>query len=323
MPKISVLIPVHNREELILPCIESARAQTFRDIEIIVSDNASTDGTLKVCEELAKKDKRISVLRNGTNQGPVLNWRRCMEAARGEFGKILFSDDLMAPKFLEKTVPFLSDERVGFVFSEVAIGSGRRRNRIDYRWKRRTGVFPSTEFIGAALRGSTVPVSPGAGLFRMTDLRKNLIVKTPDGKHGDVFCAYGAGPDMLIYMLTARQYPLVGFIADPLVFFRVHGDSITMKRSVEVIDGYTRAAVWFLENGLNDKMKLSEVVARAWLTTLYARRRYTSWSSFVRRYTAYSLRFPIFYAVVVSYRLLVRRLSRLVQFRKDWVQARN
>src|SRR2546427_6401542 len=104
-PLVSILIPVYNRKQLVGPCIQSALDQTVREFEVVIVDNASTDGTWQVCEAFAAKDKRVRVIRDPLNVGPVRNWQRCMQEAGGLYGKILFSDDLIEPTFLERTLP--------------------------------------------------------------------------------------------------------------------------------------------------------------------------------------------------------------------------
>ena len=71
-PKISVCIPVYNREKYIAQCIESVLAQDYKNIEIIISDNCSTDGTVDIINGYLK-DKRIRFYRNETNIGMLSN----------------------------------------------------------------------------------------------------------------------------------------------------------------------------------------------------------------------------------------------------------
>ena len=78
-PRVSILIPVYNREALIGECIQSALFQTFTDFEVIIVDNASTDNTWGICQRFAEQDKRVRVFRNEKNIGPVRNWRRCVD----------------------------------------------------------------------------------------------------------------------------------------------------------------------------------------------------------------------------------------------------
>ena len=62
---------------LLADCLKSALAQTCGDLEVVVVDNASTDGTWEVCREFAPVDSRVRIFRNPENIGPVRNWQRC------------------------------------------------------------------------------------------------------------------------------------------------------------------------------------------------------------------------------------------------------
>ena len=71
--KVSILIPVYNREKAILTAVECAVNQTYPDIEVVCVDNASTDSTWSVLQELKLKYPKIIISRNETNLGPVKN----------------------------------------------------------------------------------------------------------------------------------------------------------------------------------------------------------------------------------------------------------
>ena len=115
-PLVSILVPTYNRVKFIEETIESALKQTYWNIEVVVVDNASTDGTWEKICSLASENERIKATRNDNNIGPVRNWIRCVELASGIYGKILWSDDLMDERFIEKTLA-LFDGSVGFVFT--------------------------------------------------------------------------------------------------------------------------------------------------------------------------------------------------------------
>ena len=117
---VSILIPVYNRVDLVSKTIDSAINQTYKNTEIIIVDNCSTDGTWKLLLQYALKDNRIHIFRNHENIGPVRNWKRCLDEAKGTFSKILFSDDLMSENFIEETLKQF-DENTAFVISTVKI----------------------------------------------------------------------------------------------------------------------------------------------------------------------------------------------------------
>ena len=119
-PLVSILIPVYNREELIIKSIDSSLKQTYNNIEIIIVDNCSKDNTWKLLQDYAKKDKRIKVFRNDKNIGPVLNWKRCLEEAKGEYAKLLFSDDLISDNFIKNSLSVF-DKNVSQVRSMAKI----------------------------------------------------------------------------------------------------------------------------------------------------------------------------------------------------------
>jgi glycosyltransferase involved in cell wall biosynthesis len=58
LPSVTIHIPTYNRKDLLVPCIESALAQTFTDLEVVIVDNASTDGAWEICQEFAARDPR-------------------------------------------------------------------------------------------------------------------------------------------------------------------------------------------------------------------------------------------------------------------------
>ena len=89
LPLVTIHIPSYNRKALLIPCIESALAQTFTDIEIVIVDNASTDGAWEVCQEFAARDSRVRIFQNEANLGPGFNGLRCLAESRGQYAKIL------------------------------------------------------------------------------------------------------------------------------------------------------------------------------------------------------------------------------------------
>ncbi|HEU4622346.1 MAG TPA: glycosyltransferase [Burkholderiaceae bacterium] len=103
-PLVSVGVPVYNAERYLPHALESLLAQTLSDVEIIVSDNASTDGTEAICAEFARRDDRIRVIRQSTNIGAPRNWSFVVGEARGRYFKWASGNDWCAPRFLERCV---------------------------------------------------------------------------------------------------------------------------------------------------------------------------------------------------------------------------
>lgn len=258
--KVSILIPVYNRENLIEETVQSALKQTYENIEIIIVDNQSTDKTWEVLQKLILKDNRIRIFQNDTNIGPVRNWKRCIDEANGEYGKILWSDDLMAPAFLEKILPFLEDKDVGFVFTGTEIFIDGTNKKSSNYFIGETGIYESEKYIDGVLFDSNYPVSPGCALFRLDDLRKNLLIDVPNKVNSD-FSMHAIGNDLLIFLLTAHQYKNFAFVNEKLSFFRAHEGSISIQSN----DGklplhYNLASAYFIENYRKDLIKKQNVI---------------------------------------------------------------
>ncbi|MDH3397693.1 MAG: glycosyltransferase [Acidimicrobiia bacterium] len=100
-PKFSFGIPVYNGEPTIRRTVESALAQTFGDIEVVVADNLSTDATEEICTEIALRDRRLRYVRNETNLGQNGNFTEVAKLARGEFFRWLGDDDWVEREYVE------------------------------------------------------------------------------------------------------------------------------------------------------------------------------------------------------------------------------
>jgi glycosyltransferase involved in cell wall biosynthesis len=110
-PVVSIGVPVYNTDRYIACAIESLLAQTFRDFELVISDNASTDRTQEICEAFAARDPRIRYIRHRENIGMPRNWNAVVHAATGEFFKWASASDYCAPTMLELCVNAMRADR--------------------------------------------------------------------------------------------------------------------------------------------------------------------------------------------------------------------
>jgi len=289
-PLVSILIPVYNREKLIGACIQSALEQTITDIEVVVVDNASTDDTWRVCQEYVQKDSRVRIFRNEQNIGPVRNWQRCIDEARGQYGKIIFSDDLIHPQYLEKTIPIIEKYSVAFVFSTVCIAEEEWKGYSFYRYRQNTSIIPTKEYIKDCVLGDSLPVSPGCALFWMHDLRKNLYFKISSPTITD-FDKHGAGPDLLLFLLTANNYKNIGYVNDTLVYFRSHLGSITISDKTGYLQKcYLQAKIWFVKDSIHNKL-LDKLLINGWLFECKKNINIIAYGEFTRQYLTETKKF--------------------------------
>lgn len=103
MPRITVGVPVYNAESYIHECLSCLEGQTFRDFEVLIYDNASTDRTGERCAVFLERDRRFKYVRQNSNKGPTANFVDVLEAAQSPFFLWRAHDDLCSPNFLEVT----------------------------------------------------------------------------------------------------------------------------------------------------------------------------------------------------------------------------
>ena len=103
MHKVTIVIPVYNAEAYVAECVESVLRQTYRDIEVVLVDDGSKDGSLGVCRGLAEKDERVKVLPQA-NAGPSVARNRGIEEASGEYLVFVDADDTIEETCVEEAV---------------------------------------------------------------------------------------------------------------------------------------------------------------------------------------------------------------------------
>lgn len=239
-PLVSIVIPVYNREDFVGEAIESALAQTYDNIEIVVVDNCSTDKTWDIV--LKYENSKLRAYRNETNIGPVLNWKRGIELSKGEFIKLLFSDDKISNNFIEECLNFF-DDKTAFVLSPIATLRGKELSRQSFYSKNR---YSSREYFYSCyiLFSEEFPFSPGAALFRKIDIERSFVTNIPTMQDLEPM-KNGAGIDLLIYMTIAHKYQTICVSKKSLAIFRAHANSFSCA-DVGIFKYYYRAMIYFL-----------------------------------------------------------------------------
>ena len=114
MPKISVIIPVYNIEKYLKNCLDSVINQTFSDIEIICINDGSTDNSLAILEQYARKDNRITII-NKPNGGLSSAWNKGLEVATAEYVTFVDSDDWIEQETYEIAYTNMLKNNVDYV----------------------------------------------------------------------------------------------------------------------------------------------------------------------------------------------------------------
>lgn len=115
-PVVSIGLPVYNGGRYLAQALDALLGQTHRSFELILSDNASTDGTEAVCKAYAARDPRIHYVRQAENIGAAKNFEFTIEHARGQFFMWAAHDDLWSPGFIEDALMVIREKSADFAF---------------------------------------------------------------------------------------------------------------------------------------------------------------------------------------------------------------
>jgi glycosyltransferase involved in cell wall biosynthesis len=225
-PRVSVGMPVYNREKYVGAAIEAHLCQTYGDFELIITDNASTDHSEEICRAYAARDSRIRYHRNPQNLGATGNYRRCFELSTAEYFRWTPSDDLVSPNLLERAVGVLEAD------PSVLVAYGRTRlidsaGKVTSDFDERLHLLdeqPSKRWrsVQRNLRLGNLHY----GLIRASELRKTLLMRNYSG---------GDFPFIAEMSLYGKFYE----IPDAFFYRRMHEEaSSAMKDTKDVMTFY-------------------------------------------------------------------------------------
>jgi glycosyltransferase involved in cell wall biosynthesis len=218
MPVVSVVIPAYNREKVIYRAIASVLAQTYHDFEVIIIDDASTDGTSGIVAGLAEKDERISLMKHATNKGAQAARNTGINNARGEWIAFLDSDDIWVPESLELRVAVAEKENVAVVHSDCI--------RVTDDGQERLGLPSLSGSVWRDLLAAQGPMFQGL-LVRKSALEKISLLD-------EHIVAYQEWDTSI---RLAKYYPF-GFVNQPTFLYDCRGDDTISKNILRNATGY-------------------------------------------------------------------------------------
>jgi glycosyltransferase involved in cell wall biosynthesis len=212
MPKVSVLMPMFNSEKYIGMAVESILNQTFKDFELIILNDGSTDDSKKIVESYS--DNRIKLIENAQNQGLARTRNRLIAEAKGDFLAWLDSDDIALPQRLQIQVDFLEKNP-----NHALVAS----------WARIIGSnnLPTGNFVK-----SYIPNTDLSALLLFVNyivqssvmLRRNLL---PDEHYN---LDFPPTEDYELWVRIAKKHP-IAILNDILVDYRVHDSNISFTQN--------------------------------------------------------------------------------------------
>lgn len=209
LPKTSVLVPVYNGEHHLAECLDSILAQDFTDVEILLSDDGSTDRSLDIIKDFAARYSRIRWWKNPRNVGLTENSNVCLKEARGQYIKFVHQDDkLLSPSAIQKMVTAL-DENPGVSL----VGSRPHLTGTDSRptfFSRQSGCFNGRRMIVTCLEHNNNLIGqPTLTLFRRHQALRGFDAQFTGLMDYEMWC----------HLLEQGDYL---YLAEPLATWRVH-----------------------------------------------------------------------------------------------------
>lgn len=208
---VSIGLPVYNGERFLAQALDSLLGQTLGDFELIVSDNASTDGTAEICKEYAARDARVRYIRQESNRGAVWNINFVALQARGQYFKWASANDFCEPRMLERCVGVLrSDPGAVLCHGRTCIVDEDTGERTPFADDvSATDPRPSQRF--KAVVGSLKLNNPICGVIRLDALRRTPLV--PAYRDGDLVLTLELAlhgrivllPEILLYRRFGRR----------------------------------------------------------------------------------------------------------------------
>jgi glycosyltransferase involved in cell wall biosynthesis len=235
-PRVSIGMPVFNAARYLGQAVDSILAQTYSEFELIISDNASTDGTDEICRAYAAKDSRIRYHRNSTNLGAAPNFNRVFELSSTEYFKWAPHDDMIAPDFLSRCVLVLDENpAVVLCYSRAQIIDEDSRFVTDY------DPGPDTSSTSRHERFRNLILQPEYAIQQMGLIRSRALRKTV------LHRSFPSSDEVLLADLALRGQFYE--IRDRLYFYRRHDQQSTQEPK-------QRARVLFFDTSLAGRIVL-------------------------------------------------------------------
>lgn len=235
---VSVIIPTYNRAEYLKDAIVSVLAQTYRNFELLILDNSSSDYTPKVIESF--RDTRIKYIRHQCNIGDFANWAYGIHWAQYRFLSILADDDKYRPDFLARRIQaFSKADNVAAVFSayDISDATGRIISKSPL-WKEKEEIIDGRKLVSCAASGGVWSIV--TTMYR-TEIVQNLWEHT--------FRAGKAGDTALNIRIALNPRNCAVWLPDADVIYRRHPGQDCVVGGKQVLLDCIRAHKGPLENG--------------------------------------------------------------------------
>ncbi len=283
LPLVSICIPTYNGEKFLLEALESIRFQTYKNIEVVISDDASIDSTLDIVESFSKQTDIPIQVHNHKPQGIGENWNNCVRNANGKYIKFLFQDDVLKSECIEKMV-FLAEKnkKIGLVYCKRSVLCDEN-NELHQQWINRYGILHES-WHNMNIANEDIR----SGKDYLKDLNLFMFPKNKIGEPTAVLlrkdCFKKAGyfnTDLkqtldIEYWLRVMKYFKIGFIDEELISFRLHNEQASVINKKEIIPDYDILSRMYYRNlfwYLNPKYQWKLFRKYSWIASVYRKKR--------------------------------------------------
>lgn len=220
-PPVYIGIPAYNAANTLPQTLDSLLAQTYPNIKIVVSDNASTDATYSIAEAYARRSGIISVFRQKVNIGAGGNFAWCAEHAEGKYSAIFHADDVYDRDMVRKQVELFESDPKVVVCATMAEGVDSKAKAVrSYKLPSDLAAMPLRTYDFTTLFKSIL--RNGNFLFCPSMMVRTEILKHHAGEYASP--KYGPSRDLRMWLQLTSD-GLLGIIEEPLLKYRLTGDS--------------------------------------------------------------------------------------------------
>ncbi|WP_298418048.1 glycosyltransferase family 2 protein [uncultured Kordia sp.] len=209
-PLVSVITPTYNAELFIKETIESVRAQTYNNWELILVDDASKDTTVSILKKYTEEDIRIKFHVLEKNSGAAIARNTAIEKATGSYIAFLDADDLWMPEKLSKQIAFMQKENI-----QVCFASYELMNEVGKSLGKKVNALPKVNF-SKMLKSNYI--GNLTGIYNATTLGK---VYMPNIRKRQ---------DWALWLTLIKKVEFAYSISEPLAKYRVREDSISSNK---------------------------------------------------------------------------------------------
>lgn len=234
-PLVSIVVVTYNSSEFVLETLESAKQQTYQNVELIITDDFSTDNTLEICRIWIEKNKErfidTSIITSAKNTGIAPNANRGFKASKGDWIKFIAGDDMLMENCIEELVNYiLSNKKLPITFLVHGIIPFRKNSEFEvvYPPKQLVQHDAHGQLIYLLKRGNSVS---GSAFF---------LERTTFEKFGGFDERYKLFEDFPLLIKYTKNNHKIWLLKKPLFKYRIHSSNLSFDRSFLLKESFVR-----------------------------------------------------------------------------------